>query len=846
MKKILLMIVLTIVAFFTADARNARMIMCFDIQNSAAKSKSPDIVTMDAVFALYQKTAPVLMSANIWSAILRHDKEFQERLKDDTSLEYRYHQLYEKVSLCCKEAFDGIDREQYKEDDIKKKILAEKVQECISNNKKYTSDLAELENERGIMDVMYSHDLSIVMNDFFNLAEWDIYVIDNRFVLCIPHSYKKIMHAIFNAEQSYIPKEIRDQISSVGQEEIALGLKINHAEYVRLEGIRLEDLSPLAKEMSPKDQELIQKTPYMEKLLSQIFVTKMDIPEKAHDYLYLLMPSYTFAISGHGQYTEISPELQSALQEREQLYDKIGFVRGQGGNFIDDEVMRKKYVEKRKSSIEIFNKKWAEERRRWRRKRTNVGQEEEIEAMNKKRMEEQIKNIEQLEKVEKKINNLFIQTKGVIATLSLPAFTAFSHFCNENIVTNIMYYSTCFFGGRNLQLPFIQLGHQERYNYTIISSVSSDVTAVTTAPHFKLINFTADDFIVTGETAHFHIFCFYDYKQFFELVEQDKPMKDIIKVIIDPSQHNVPAIRLPGTEWFSISKVEKITYLNKIALDKALAAGKIRIHEKMAVLLYVPYIPVELELSASMSYTVEYTKNLFGTENNDEESSDDEDSDDEDEDEDLEEQIEENLQKNTRDAKRMPLFLSMIPGDATHWIQEISVPDTLFTSLIVNMISENVVGEKIYLVDSVTAIGNFGTGTAVELSIPYEEEVNFQTVAFINHGEVPLTKKQSKKESILFFVYKNRCYRCVDSGGHFWLNEDASIKWTSDEDCKLYKKWYEEQKKKAHESADLLTDLSKVEAAAYKHIENVWQKPVSEAELIWQARKKRLIKKRGG
>ena len=47
MKKILLMIVLTIVAFFTADARNARMIMCFDIQNSAAKSKSPDIVTMD-------------------------------------------------------------------------------------------------------------------------------------------------------------------------------------------------------------------------------------------------------------------------------------------------------------------------------------------------------------------------------------------------------------------------------------------------------------------------------------------------------------------------------------------------------------------------------------------------------------------------------------------------------------------------------------------------------------------------------------------------------------------------------------------------------------------------------
>jgi hypothetical protein len=180
----------------------------------------------------------------------------------------------------------------------------------------------------------------------------------------------------------------------------------------------------------------------------------------------------------------------------------------------------------------------------------------------------------------------------------------------------------------------------------------------------------------------------------------------------------------------------------------------------------------------------------------------------------------------------------MLPGDATHWIQEIFASETFFTSLIVNMISDDIVGEKIYLVDSITAIGNFGTGTAVERSIPYEKEVIFKTVAFINHGEVPLTEKQSKKESILFFVYKDRCYRCVDQGRHSWVNEDSGIQWTSDEDCKLYKQWYEEQKKKAHESADLLTDLSKVQAAAYKHIENVRQKSVSEEEKVWKARKR--------
>jgi len=86
MKKIFLVGVLAITNFFVVQARHGRMIMCFDIENAessvGSKPLSEKPVVMNVVFALYQKTAPVLMSMNLWWQICYYYKRFKQELEN--------------------------------------------------------------------------------------------------------------------------------------------------------------------------------------------------------------------------------------------------------------------------------------------------------------------------------------------------------------------------------------------------------------------------------------------------------------------------------------------------------------------------------------------------------------------------------------------------------------------------------------------------------------------------------------------------------------------------------------------------------------------------------------------
>jgi len=97
MKKQLLMSLLAMTSFFAVQARHARMMMFFDIDNDESSNEKSKVVSgvvmTEAVFALYEKTAPVLMSANMWHQILFHYKQFKEKLQDINSKEYLYCQI---------------------------------------------------------------------------------------------------------------------------------------------------------------------------------------------------------------------------------------------------------------------------------------------------------------------------------------------------------------------------------------------------------------------------------------------------------------------------------------------------------------------------------------------------------------------------------------------------------------------------------------------------------------------------------------------------------------------------------------------------------------------------------
>ncbi len=841
MKKILLMIALTLAGFLKTDARHGRMMMFFDIENDETNFErmpgdpplAADIITRDAVFALYQKTAPVLMSVNLWQAILSHYKQFKEKLNDNNSDEYRYHLLYLKINQYSNRAFYSLaSYAGYK----KKEKLAQKVQKLVNDDEQFGKEYQNLEKNKFLSVIKVEHDVYVVMNDFFDTKEWDIYNLDGRFLLCIPHVYKEENIYAFKKECNIlnISKKISEQMSQFTAEEIALGLQIKRHESGRMKGDFLEDLPLLQENLSEDDQIAIQETPYLvDKLFSTLFIAKADVPDTLKGYTDFILPAWNFLLDGHGAYTELSPELKNALTESEKLYEEVGFfVRGIVKNF--SKVQQAK--------------------------------------------------VERLQELEKTIHKMLADTEGTIASLSLPTFSSVLDYLDKNIVTSMLLYLTCIAGGRHLHLPFMNKGIYKTYNFTLISAVSSEVEAVGEMQHFTINNFKVHNFSVTekGVALSFVGEANCSYKDFFELQEHNASLDKVIKAIIFKKAENVPAIRLPGMTWFSTVHLDEVAYLNKITIGKAMQKETLSLHNVMTVLLYVPYIPLELLLSASSSYMKSSENSLKMEKSN---LPDDP-----------------NYKEAIEDANRTPLFLSMIPGNALHWIKKISAPDRFFTSFVENILLQSIAGEKIYLIDTLTTINNIDDSGWKKplrklIDIPYKELTVFENVAFFNDIVDPLYPKEIKyKVSGVVFTVQNKSYRAIydkmplfedeeelsgekipiaeqegtieeepiseeeeiieeesepkENGEqlstekqeitgftHERLSPYMPIEEMNDDEFELYQNWYISQKKAAHESADLLTDLSKVETAAYKHIKNVRQKPVSEAEKAWKAKK---------
>ncbi len=892
-------IMLAMIGFFAVQARHARMIIEFDVENYEKDteylllSKKP--VVMDTVFALYEKTAPILMSSNLWYQILFYYKQFKEKLQDSNSQEYLYHQIYLKIGECANELLPLLTASTEQE---KKAELAQKVQQKMNNDelyKKCYEKRVELAST-----VAYNHDLYVIMHDFFKLEEWDIYRWGMRFVLCMPRAYKDEKIRAFKQECSLLnlsPEKIVEQMPRFSIEEIALGLQTNYNYFVPMEETQFEDFSMLQETMSEHDRHAIQKTRYfVDDFFSNLFVTRYDVSEALKAHIDFILPTWNFTLSGHGEYVDLSPELEKMLARSEQMHTDIGFIVGKGKREIFDEGLQKKRAQNEKTS---FMTKFRRKKPRKKsekndlilslQKKPDQNKKMSIEKFNKEADQARQKSIEQLKELDKTINTMLAETEGTVVSLSLPTFSSLLDFFDKHIKTSMLFYSTCFSGGRNVQLSFTSGGIHKIYNFTLISAISSDVTAMGAMPLFVVHDFEADDFVIAAKGVRLDYVNDASYQKFFDFQEHNDRLEKVIRAIVPIATANAPAIRLPGMTWFSTMQLGEFATLNKIAISKAVQKGSLAIADVLAILFYIPYIPLDLVLTISPSFVKESEESFIYNP-------------------DLKFELE-YCKKELFDANKTPLFVSMMPGNATHWIKKISAPDRLFTSFVDNMLSANIAGEKIYLIDELNMINNIDNRFTKPadtpsphklIDIPSDVLTTFEKVTFFSNLEYdPLYPEDVIHNfSGMFFTVKDKGYMGIytlmlnydemnqqeegataqepaigegetteqekyvfqegdeedgeelvageeepvieaeepaigesemteqeESAVQKGEEEEEDIEWITQiklsptsrveemeaDEFERYKTWYEEQKTKAHKSADLLTNVSKIE-----------------------------------
>ncbi|HXW85848.1 MAG TPA: hypothetical protein VEK38_00750 [Candidatus Bathyarchaeia archaeon] len=819
MQKILAIAYVAVFIFCTTHARHARMIMLFDLLNDetsqSEKSVDAKVVMFNGIRALYEKTAPILLSTNLWHQMLFHYKEFKKDLHKTYSPEYEYHQMYLKITHYCTDLFSSLSASTSTK---KKTELTKKIQEKLNNDteyKKYKRErkYLEMRNLAEANFITAAHDVYVIMHDFFNPKEWDMYSLEKPFMLCIPHAYIQECVQAFTeeAKKFNMLEQILENMPNLTVEEIAVGLQLKRHESARITGDTSDALPLLQEQISDEDISTLQDTSYlMDTIFEQLFITKMAVPENIKMHLDFILPTWNFFLDGHGGYSFVPPEFETVRTEIEKLQKEIGFSMS-------------------KPEIPHANARAQKKR-------------------------DQNEKIEHLERLQQEMSHILLDARGSIASLSIATFSSMLDYFNNNILTSMLLYFSCYTGGQHAELPFIYKAIQKTYNFTLISAASSDVETTSTLPYFTVHNLEAEDFVITEKRATLNFIRHISYQKFFELQEHNDTLVRVINTVIPPLEANAPAIRLPGITWFSPMRLSGTVNLNRIAISNALKKGTFSLHDARLVLLHTSSVPLELVITTSPSYARQTEKELK-----------------------QDAAFSLSLAQNKLellDAQKTPLFISMLPGNVVSWIKKISAPERFFTSFLDTMLSNTIAGEKIYLVDTLHAFNNINNtkwnssfnnpSSRKFISIEQFVPTIFENVTFFNHLSAdPLDVESHDFDLVgVFFTVKDKGYRGIYSkwspaeehsapndgddqpptSEEEFLEESeqaytetapplettqdklypfSKIEEMTDEELSRYKEWYAAQKAKAQESAHMLIETSNIEDFIHSHGQKV-------------------------
>ncbi len=736
MKRNLLIAFFLIMNLCTMQARYGRLMMFVD-QGEPREYERIDIsVVMACIQALYEKTGPILVNAYVWNNILGRYQAYANKLKLPTSSAMKYYELCQTAADYVKKELANVSDKNKNDLNALEVALQRMVTYNLAMNADFQKKYKDFYTEKDVWMTIANGTIYRVINEL-DFSQWHIYTIDDAWYLFVPRHYQQNMEKGYNAEVAALFPTFKRSIPSahdaltdrdLEKDEIALGLKLHNFEKIVLLHWKYFFLAHPVFEF--KEGVLITSK-NIEDLLKRLFVTYDDMQDKT--IASAILPHYTIYLDGHGGYaSDMDMEwLAEALAESSQLQKDIGFFsQGQMSDFP----------------------------------------------------KEKREKITRLMVLEKEITTMINDSQGIIAGLSMTAYKQLLDFLNDKISTTMLYYYSCFGGGKHLQLPFVSRGVDKAYNYTIMSEVSGDIPGYGAVSFFG--NAKVQVFYENNEArARLGLTSEINFSQFFDAVEKKLPLNVLMSSIVHNQKTNIPAVRLPGTSWFSAARLKDVAYLTNVALS---TTKKFDVSGKKAVLLYTPAISSVITLNV----TTISQENPLAT-------------------------------AQYQASNQLPLFISMIPEQQTHWMQSLQACDCLLTAVVYNFLKELVVGEirvfKKYLIDVMCVQNNLSKKASDLLGVD-QNQMMMLTDVIIYNGHMP---KLRLRQGLLFtWMGKGYMAKYILLNGEKKfesINPEQEIEELTPDQFEYYQKMYQIQKSGAQKIAKPLIDTSTLEQFTRKH-----------------------------
>jgi hypothetical protein len=737
-KKKLRISFLALVSFCTMHARYGRLMIFIDQGEPRAYNQIGIPVAMAFIQALYEKTGPILINAYAWNNILDRFQAYTHLMKVPSLGAEIYDALCQTVADCIQKELATIP------DKDKKNLsaVAMKLQKMVSH--KLNQDEAFLKKSESFAQgndfwtASFNGTIFRVISKL-DPSQWHIYSFDDAWYLFVPRHYQQNMKKEYDAEIAALFPTFKRSIPSardamtgrnLEKDEMALGLKLHNFEKVTLS--QWGDFFWKKPVFELKEGMLVQSTT-IENLLSRLFVTYDDMSDKT--IASTVLPHHIIYLDGHGGYAPgiVMEELMGALEESAELQRDIGFfTQGQMNNFPEDK--REKII--------------------------------------------------QLMELEEEITVMMNSSNGIIAGLSMTAYKQLLDFLNDKISTTMLYYYSCFGGGQQLQLPFFLRGIDKIYNYTIMSEISADIPGYGDQPYFYArANAALNVFYENNKVmAQFALSSQINYALFFYAVEKKLPLSIMMSYIVHNEKTNIPAIRLPGTSWFSVARLKDVAYITNVALSMT---KNFDVSGKKAVLLYTPAIFSDI----TMNIPIMFYESSFAA-------------------------------AQYQAKYQLPLFISMSSEGQVHWIQSLQACDCCLTAVIYNFLKELAIGEmrvhKRYLIDTLCVQNNLGQKASKLLGVT-QGQTMILTDVLIYNGYIPkLRLKQG-----LFFTWNKKGYIAKyivrEKRISEPINPEQDIQELTPKQFEFYQKMYQDLKGQAQKIAKPLIDTRKLEEFTRKH-----------------------------
>ena len=276
-----------------------------------------------------------------------------------------------------------------------------------------------------------------------------------------------------------------------------------------------------------------------------------------------------------------------------------------------------------------------------------------------------------------------------IVGVSIDKFGQILNFLTQKIHCVLFIYSSCYAAGSNAVTAYNENKSliTKSLPFAIITQAITDAPTLATLPKVEL-----KDGALKISSGHLN------FAEFFKLVSRTDEPHDYLRLMKTLSSArelsgvdlaNIPQIRVPGTEWFSVlASPKEIVGIGSI-LSKARDAHRplnlvsyFKTDPK-AVLLYAANLPFELIL----------------------------------------------------DSKNIESIISMIPGDATHVIDKISAPNKSITDIInLFMTIEGIAAEKIFYIKDINGIKDVIISSSKPQGGKFQASVETQNLACYSFG----------------------------------------------------------------------------------------------------------------